>query len=76
MASKKKNRNSYASIKDKEDRIAAEIIACLSGYTFQEALNQLDHTKKFIMNRIVMGSIDFTGYLKGQLGKARRGEAR
>lgn len=42
------------------DYIAQEIIQLLEGFTFQEALNQLDYTKDFIMNRLVMKNINFT----------------
>lgn len=65
MNSEKPN-SQLMEIKDKKDRIAGNILECMSGSTWQEMMDQLDFVKDFLMTRIVMTRVRYDGYLERQ----------
>lgn len=44
----------------KQDQIAKEMIKCCDGFSFQGVLDQLEYTKDFLFNRIIMRNIDYS----------------
>jgi hypothetical protein len=64
--------NSHNDIMGRKDRIAAQIIECMRDFTWQEATDQLDFVKYFLMNRIIITSVSFDNYLEIQKLKSQR----
>lgn len=60
-------------IEDPKDRRASQIIECLKGLTFQVALDQLEYTKDFLLNRIALLNFDFSALDKEYKTKKERG---
>jgi transcriptional regulator with XRE-family HTH domain len=58
--------DSHVQIKDDKDCRAAKIISGLTDLTWQEAMDQLDYVKDFLMNRVIIRGISWDKYLKNQ----------
>lgn len=62
--------DSQVQIKDDKDYRAAKIISSLTDLTWQEAMDQLDYVKDFLMNRVVIRGISWDKCLKNREKKS------